>query len=80
MKCTLLHRPSPSPARHPLGCRGGTARHRPRPDERPAAAESRGTHSLHHRPAKTNQRTKTTKINNYENQGNYINDLLFFPV
>ena len=34
----------------------------------------------HHRPAETNQRIETTKINDYENQGNYINALLFFPV
>ncbi len=75
MKCTLLHRTSPPPARHPLGCRGGTARHRPRPDERHAAAESRGTHSLHHRPAETNQRIeKTTKISNYENKSLFNND------
>ena len=73
MKCTLLHRTSPPPARHPLGCRGGTARHRPRPDERHAAAESRGTHSLHHRPAETNQRTETTKLKEFENQDNYSN-------
>ena len=80
MKCTLLHRTSPPPARHPLGSGGGTARRRPRPDERLAAAESRGTDTLHHRPAETDQRTETTKIKEYEKQGNYINDLLFFPV
>ena len=49
-----VYQPAPPPARHPLDKRSGTGRHRPWPDERQAAAESRGTDALHHRPAETN--------------------------